>query len=141
MKQATAQCPIPHGLSMVPTVKHSKFKVINMHLETQVRSENHYKLVRYGGAYALIGAPMLCNLFCREMGRHVHISPCRSSSGMCSQPEVQHIDTRMAPATEIAKDWVSHRLFWARIGKEFAICIPEYCLYLTEIYVSHRLQG
>ncbi|KDQ16740.1 hypothetical protein BOTBODRAFT_53828 [Botryobasidium botryosum FD-172 SS1] len=61
------------------------------------------------------GAPMLCSLFCRDMGRHAHISPCRSSgSGVCSQPEVEHIDTPMAPDPDMPKDWISHRLFWAR---------------------------
>jgi len=63
------------------------------------------------------GAPMLCSLFCRDMGRHVHISPCRSSgSGVCSQPEVEHIHARMGPDLDGQKDWISHRLFWARSG-------------------------
>jgi len=62
------------------------------------------------------GAPMLCSLFCGTLGRHAHISPCRSSSGVCSQPEVQHIHTPMAPDPDEPKDWISHRLFWARSG-------------------------
>ncbi|KDQ06301.1 hypothetical protein BOTBODRAFT_60673 [Botryobasidium botryosum FD-172 SS1] len=57
------------------------------------------------------GAPMLCSLFCRDMGRHAHISHCR---GSCPGPEIQHINAPIGLDPDQPKDWISHRLFWAR---------------------------
>ncbi|KAJ7509859.1 hypothetical protein B0H11DRAFT_2270198 [Mycena galericulata] len=63
------------------------------------------------------GAPMMCNLVCQEMGRHVHIDYCRADdAASCDGPEVQHLKTRMTPNPARAKDWISHSLFWKRTG-------------------------
>jgi hypothetical protein len=63
------------------------------------------------------GAPMMCNLVCQEMGRHVHVDYCRADNAVsCNGPEVQHLKTRMTPNPARAKDWISHSLFWKRTG-------------------------
>jgi hypothetical protein len=63
------------------------------------------------------GAPMMCNLVCQEMGRHVHVDYCRADDAVsCNGREVQHLKTRMTPNPARAKDWISHSLFWRRTG-------------------------
>lgn len=63
------------------------------------------------------GAPMLCNLVCKEMGRHVHVDRCRTVRGIvCQENETEHINARMRPGPDIPKDWISHSLFWKRTG-------------------------
>ncbi|KAF8335492.1 uncharacterized protein EI90DRAFT_2913057 [Cantharellus anzutake] len=61
------------------------------------------------------GAPMYCNMFCKELGRHVHIDFCRAPEGEhCADDTVEHITTRMNPKPSRAKDWVTHASYWAR---------------------------
>ncbi|KAK7025067.1 VWFA domain-containing protein [Favolaschia claudopus] len=62
------------------------------------------------------GAPMLCNQFCQDMGRHVHIDYCRRATddAPCDGAELEHIVGRMAPNPDQPKDWISHSLFWKR---------------------------
>ena len=63
------------------------------------------------------GAPMMCNLYCTDLARHVHIDYCRSDEAQsCSGAEVQHISTRVEPNPEKAKDWITHNLHWKRMG-------------------------
>ena len=63
------------------------------------------------------GAPMLCNLVCTSMGRHVHIDDCR---GDPHDREGVHINERIVPNPEQDKDWITHGLHWRRMG-EFVI--------------------
>ena len=66
------------------------------------------------------GAPMMCNLVCQDMGRHVHLDYCRTNPGdRCGGAEMQHITTRFTPNPDSAKDWVSHGLHWRRSGTFF----------------------
>ncbi|KAG8900672.1 hypothetical protein FRB99_005823 [Tulasnella sp. 403] len=62
------------------------------------------------------GAPQLCSAVCRNLGRHAHIDYCRNGKERCQEPESEHINERMLPNADRAKDWVSHRIFWARSG-------------------------
>ncbi|GBE82556.1 hypothetical protein SCP_0409400 [Sparassis crispa] len=63
------------------------------------------------------GAPMMCNLVCLAMGRHVHVDYCRTVDGTpCDGAEVQHIPTRMAPNPNRPKDYITHNLHWRRSG-------------------------
>ena len=63
------------------------------------------------------GAPMMCNLVCSSMGRHVHIDYCRSEDGArCSGDELQHINARMIPDPDKPKDATTHGLYWRRMG-------------------------
>ncbi|TFY77300.1 hypothetical protein EWM64_g6712 [Hericium alpestre] len=63
------------------------------------------------------GAPMMCNLVCLSLGRHAHIDYCRTEEGtLCDGPDIQHIHTRMSPAPDRAKDYITHALHWRRMG-------------------------
>jgi len=63
------------------------------------------------------GAPMMCNLVCLAMGRHVHVDYCRTEEGTpCDAADVQHIPTRMIPDPDRLKDFVTHNLYWRRTG-------------------------
>ncbi|RPD81278.1 hypothetical protein L226DRAFT_549908 [Lentinus tigrinus ALCF2SS1-7] len=63
------------------------------------------------------GAPMLCSMYCRSMGRHAHIDWCRSGNPRaCAGAELEHINAPMQPHPQKAKDWISHNLYWKRTG-------------------------
>ncbi|CAK5283767.1 unnamed protein product [Mycena citricolor] len=63
------------------------------------------------------GAPMMCNLYCHEMGRHVHLDYCRADDkSTCNDAHTQHLSARMMPNPDKAKDWISHSLYWQRSG-------------------------
>ena len=63
------------------------------------------------------GAPMMCNLVCLTMGRHVHIDYCRAEDeSVCGSTEVQHIPERLAPEPDRPKDRITHNLYWRRAG-------------------------
>ena len=63
------------------------------------------------------GAPMMCNIVCSSMGRHVHIDYCRTETGgPCDGPEVEHISARMIPNPDKSKDYIAHGLHWRRMG-------------------------
>jgi len=63
------------------------------------------------------GAPMMCNLVCSSMGRHVHIDYCRAERvARCEGGDIQHINTRMVPNPDKPKDAITHHLYWRRMG-------------------------
>jgi len=63
------------------------------------------------------GAPMMCNVVCSSMGRHVHFDYCRSEDSVpCSGDELQHINARMIPDPDKPRDAITHRLHWRRMG-------------------------
>jgi hypothetical protein len=66
------------------------------------------------------GAPMMCNLVCSAMGRHVHIDYCRANDGAAcnGNEELQHMTKRMQPNPDRAKDVLTHNLFWKRSGEQ-----------------------
>ncbi|KAF9016568.1 hypothetical protein BDZ89DRAFT_1075488 [Hymenopellis radicata] len=89
------------------------------------------------------GAPMMCNLVCTNLGRHVHLDYCRTKDGRCTGTEVCHVEgnVRFNPNPDQPKDWISHSLFWRRSDPysrddqtNFAKCdamCPAVALYLT----------
>jgi len=62
------------------------------------------------------GAPMMCNLVCQALGRHVHIDYCRAKSpAECrGNNEVQHVAKTLQPEPDRPKDFLTHNLFWKR---------------------------
>jgi len=65
------------------------------------------------------GAPMMCNMVCKEHeeGRHAHIDFCRSSNALrCRSEGLLHIHQRLSPEPDIPKDYISHKLHWTRSG-------------------------
>ncbi|KAH9056526.1 hypothetical protein EDB87DRAFT_1636600 [Lactarius vividus] len=80
------------------------------------------------------GAPMMCNLVCSSLGRHVHVDYCRAAEdGTCDGAEVQHIGARIFPNPDKPKDWITHGLSWRRTGPEHSAAAaggpgqPSYC--------------
>lgn len=75
------------------------------------------------------GAPMMCNLYCADLGRHVHVDYCRSANPTaCSGAEVQHLSTRVRPNPEKPKDWITHGLHWKRMGTPLSFLLPLFPL-------------
>ena len=60
------------------------------------------------------GTPMFCNLACTSMGRHVHVDTCH---GEPHDSQVLHIKERLVPNPDQAKDWITHELYWRRMGE------------------------
>ena len=56
-----------------------------------------------------------CNLVCSDLGRHVHIDYCNGYPH--DDPELLHIYESMDPNPDQAKDWVTHGLYWRRMGE------------------------
>jgi hypothetical protein len=94
------------------------------------------------------GAPMMCNLVCSSMGRHVHVDYCRAEENTpCEGAEVQHINSRMTPNPDKPKDAVTHSLHWRRMGKfhprTHVFFLFEYLLQaskVTNVYILLQLQ-
>jgi hypothetical protein len=62
-------------------------------------------------------APMMCNLVCSGIGRHVHIAYCRAADGgSCDGVGVQHINEKLTPNSDKPKDAITHGLYWRRMG-------------------------
>ena len=67
-------------------------------------------------------------MICRNVGRHIHIDFCRAEDAESCQGEgLQHISSTMAPRPDKAKDFVSHRLYWARLGMYANIIVHRWC--------------
>ncbi|KAI5998966.1 hypothetical protein F5J12DRAFT_928807 [Pisolithus orientalis] len=64
------------------------------------------------------GAPMMCNLVCQAIGRHVHIDYCRADdpAACAGRDEIQHIAKRILPDPDRPKDYMTHSLFWKKSG-------------------------
>ncbi|KIJ61776.1 hypothetical protein HYDPIDRAFT_115606 [Hydnomerulius pinastri MD-312] len=64
------------------------------------------------------GAPMLCNLVCQALGRHVHVDYCRAedSTACTGNEDIQHTTRRMQPNPDRQKDFLTHSLYWKRSG-------------------------
>ncbi|CAI2191699.1 11574_t:CDS:10, partial [Funneliformis geosporum] len=106
---------------------------------TQVHSTTHGNMIHseftgYAGNKLRIGDQgtfVLCNLFCKNLGRHYHIDYCQSQD-ICQGQDIQHINEQIQPNPSIPKDFISHKLFWERAGfkdpysaqeqQEFAKC-------------------
>jgi hypothetical protein len=87
-----------------------------------------------GHTYSSIGAPVMCNLVCSSIRRHVHIDHCRTDGdGPCDSSEVQHITERISPEPNTPKDAVTHSLYWKRMGSSRAILSGSF-LTLVLIY-------
>ena len=87
------------------------------------------------------GAPAMCNLVCTSMGRHVHIDYCRTEEGgRCDGAEIQHINERITPNPNKAKDAITHALHWRRMGTLAVLLLPRHqlshCLQASEVTVT-----
>ncbi|CAI2177086.1 2129_t:CDS:10 [Funneliformis geosporum] len=65
-----------------------------------------------------------CNLICKDLGRHRHISYCQSKE-ICQGQDIQHISEQVHPNPSIPKDFISHKLFWERTGFKDPYSVQE----------------
>ncbi|KAI9343866.1 hypothetical protein DFJ73DRAFT_840771 [Zopfochytrium polystomum] len=113
----TAQCPSCDYFCTLPfdhsqsehDTSHGNMENTKWAVESDVQLQGH----KFAGGDG--GAPMLCNLVCGQLGRHVHFDYCRP--GMCEgHAEVKHLQTRIEPEPNRDKDMISHSMFWKRLG-------------------------
>ena len=101
-----------------PQQEHETGHGIMSHTQWAIDSPegNSVELTRNGHIFSQNGdgTPLLCNLACESLGRHVHIDTCHGESH--DNPEVQHIKERVGPNPDQAKDWITHELYWRRMG-------------------------
>ncbi|KAG8960525.1 hypothetical protein FRC03_006451 [Tulasnella sp. 419] len=63
------------------------------------------------------GGPQLCNMVCAQLGRHTHVAICRTPHDVpCHGNDWEHSADVFFPFPQIPKDWISHKLYWARTG-------------------------
>lgn len=83
------------------------------------------------------GAPMLCSMYCRSMGRHLHIDWCRTDDpANCGGPEHEHITAPMQPQPRKPKDWITHGLYWRRTGFSALLSVLSSSFTLSVTQVS-----
>ena len=64
------------------------------------------------------------------MGRHVHIDTCH---GEPHDPQVLHIKEKLVPNPDQAKDWITHELYWRRMG--------EFTTFFFWLFISIKFPG
>ncbi|RUP45100.1 hypothetical protein BC936DRAFT_148613 [Jimgerdemannia flammicorona] len=63
------------------------------------------------------GSCFLCNMFCKDLGRHKHIDYCQSvDHTKCTGEGIQHISEKINPDPDLPKDFLKHGLYWKRTG-------------------------
>ncbi|CAH1767672.1 9095_t:CDS:2 [Entrophospora sp. SA101] len=127
-------CNLPHGhIQTLHDTRHG-----NM-VQTEFTAENDE--FEYKGHKLQIGDQgsfVLCNFYCKELGRHRHIDYCQNVEACKNGQqghEVIHLDVPLEPNPDNKKDYVTHKLFWERTGfkdpysaqeqAEFAKCDHE----------------
>ncbi|CAG8727313.1 5341_t:CDS:10, partial [Gigaspora margarita] len=109
-------CTLPYGhIQTLHETRHG-----NM-IQTEFTAEDNE--FEYGGHKLKAGDEgtfVLCNLHCKELGRHRHIDYCQNPDACkfstTQNQDIQHINGRVHPKPEEDKDFISHRLFWERTG-------------------------
>ncbi|CAG8578692.1 7364_t:CDS:10, partial [Dentiscutata heterogama] len=71
------------------------------------------------------GTFVLCNLCCKEYGRHRHIDYCKDESSCTPNAHKQHIVGVVHPNPEKKKDFISHSLYWQYTGFKDPYSINE----------------
>ena len=112
---------------------------------TQVINSPDDKNLEVGGHKAYFSSertPVMCNLVCSSMGRHVHIYDCRADMyGPCDDDaEVQHTNRRIAPDPDKPKDVITHSLYWRRTGSLHRVLFLGIYSKLKYLVFSFRLQ-
>jgi hypothetical protein len=81
------------------------------------------------------GAPMLCSLVCKSLGRHAHIAGCvAGENDQCAGgAEVQHVTSTRQMGRGVAKDWVTHNLYWKKSGQYFDSCFAFHDIHSPQV--------
>ncbi|PKC68807.1 hypothetical protein RhiirA1_456805 [Rhizophagus irregularis] len=107
-------CTLPYGHKQIHDTRHG-----NM---TQTEFTGESNEFEYAGHKLRVGDQgvfVLCNLHCKDLGRHRHIDYCQNAEncklGNQGQ-DIQHINEKVQPNPDNPKDFISHKLFWERTG-------------------------
>ncbi|CAG8434680.1 7782_t:CDS:10 [Diversispora eburnea] len=107
------QCTLPYGHTQ-PLHETSHGNMIQT-----VFTSNDDKEFEYGGHKLKSGDQgtfVMCNLHCKDAGRHRHIDYCKNGNNCKNTKNLQHIQGKINPDPDQPKDYISHRLFWERTG-------------------------
>ncbi|KAF8321130.1 hypothetical protein DL93DRAFT_2224184 [Clavulina sp. PMI_390] len=108
-------CDLPFGHAQEHSTSHGSMEQTSWSLEGDDSATREVSGRKFSSGDS--GAPMLCSMVCKELGRHAHIDYCRSKDPKtCFDPGLQHISEVMSPNPLKPKDWVTHALSWARTG-------------------------
>ncbi|GBC07437.1 hypothetical protein RclHR1_07470002 [Rhizophagus clarus] len=116
-------CTLPYGHKQIHDTRHG-----NM---TQTEFTGESNEFEYAGHKLRVGDQgvfVLCNLHCKDLGRHRHIDYCQSAEncklGNQGQ-DIQHINEKVHPNPDKSKDFISHKLFWERTGFKDPYSVQE----------------
>ncbi|PKY47220.1 hypothetical protein RhiirA4_543827 [Rhizophagus irregularis] len=105
-------CTLPYGHKQLHNTKHGidgnmtqiKFSEDNASEYTSVDSQ---------------GTFTLCNMHCKNLGRHRHVGYCQNEEICKSRNDIhdlKHINEQIQPNPDRPKDFISHKIFWKRTG-------------------------
>ncbi|KAJ3218698.1 hypothetical protein HDU67_004480 [Dinochytrium kinnereticum] len=123
-------CNLPHNHNQEHTTSHG-----NMTQTTFTCLEDDFEYDNEKFSVGDSGVACLCSMFCKQLGRHTHIDYCRNPDSCIDDSNIRHIQKKLNPEPELAKDFISHSLFWKRTGfqdpnskeeqEQFALCDAE----------------
>ncbi|CAB5351465.1 unnamed protein product [Rhizophagus irregularis] len=132
-------CTLPYGHAQIHDTRHG-----NM---TQTELDNEFDYAGHRLRVGDQGTFVLCNLHCKNLGRHRHIDYCKNEknckSGNQGQ-DIRHINEKVQPNPEKPKDFISHKLFWERTGfKDPTVQEQEFtkCDHKCPDEKHHKTQG
>ncbi|GBB85151.1 hypothetical protein RclHR1_11700001 [Rhizophagus clarus] len=106
-------CTLPYGHpQIIHETKHGSMS------QTEFTGEDdEFEYAKYNLRVGDQGIFVLCNLFCKELGRHRHIDYCKNVKN-CELGDqgrdIEHIEAKVSPNPDQPKDFISHKLFWER---------------------------
>ncbi|CAB4409772.1 unnamed protein product [Rhizophagus irregularis] len=108
-------CTLPYGHEQLHNTRHG-FDSNMMQIKfSEDDEDNISEYTRADGQ----GKFTLCNMHCKNLGRHRHIDYCQDEVICKSENQrhdIKHIDEQIQPNPDRPKDFISHKLFWERTG-------------------------
>ncbi|PKY60333.1 hypothetical protein RhiirA4_483921, partial [Rhizophagus irregularis] len=109
-------CTLPYGHAQNHDTRHG-----NMTQTEFTGEDNEFEYLGVGDQ----GTFVLCNLFCKELGRHRHIDYCQNEEICEKNQNIQHINEKFSPNPDKPKDFISHKLYWERTGFKDPYSVQE----------------
>ncbi|GBB83177.1 hypothetical protein RclHR1_00010059 [Rhizophagus clarus] len=105
-------CTLPYGHAQDHDTKHG-----NMTQTEFAGEDNEFEYAGHKLRVGDRGIFVLCNLFCKDLGRHRHIDYCQNEENCKFENQnIQHINENVSPNPDQPKDFISHKLYWERTG-------------------------
>ncbi|CAB4374198.1 unnamed protein product [Rhizophagus irregularis] len=108
-------CTLPYGHEQLHNTRHG-FDSNMMQIKfSEDDEDNISEYTRVDGQRKFT----LCNMHCKNLGRHRHIDYCQDEVICKSENQrhdIKHIDEQIQPNPDRPKDFISHKLFWERTG-------------------------